>query len=389
LGELEREKDASFHRSKINESTFTREKRKKKKQPTKSQNEEDDDEEEGDIEWVVEAVEDEKLERGRNKFLVRWEGYEQLTWESEKVMENARGKIEEFRKKKQKNTVTREMLEREQHESKEEKHEGSEKEEEEVQYILEQENEEVQYTVERVLEMKVQNAQKSFLIKWEGYEKPTWEPETHLDKEMIRAFEVERVKTAVCVFCKNADGAVARYCEICGKTMHHFCATDACVKMKIPAVGSTQQFLTEFGDLSYCSKKCYEGKLKRKQQEIDSDSSISEENDDGEEEDKHPETGGWSKSKATRTLPKKKRKQTPESNTTSATEKPPSRNPKPAKEKPPSSTSKFDFYLKHVAFMLKDERKWMAPKKEDEKKFAGLADTVALIGIIKSRRLRK
>ena len=364
LVELEHEKDASFHGSKINKSTEIREKRKKKKQPTKSEEDEEqvgDDEEEGEIEWVVEAVEDEKVEGGINKFLIRWEGYEELTWESEEFMENARGKIEEFRKKKQTT-----LLEREQHESEEKTQEDSE-----------EEKEEAEYTVERVLEMKVQNGQKSFLIKWEGYEKTTWEPETNLPKEMIQAFELERVKTAICVFCKKADGGVARYCEICGKTMHHFCATDACVKMKIPAVGSTQQFLSEFGDRSYCSKKCYEGKSKRKLWEIDNDSSVSEDNDDSEEEDEHVEAGGRSKCKATPTLPEKKKKQTPISSTSAH------------KEKPPSSEDTFDFYLKHVAFMLKDERNWMAPKKEDEKKFAGLADTVALVGIIKSRRMKK
>ena len=237
--------------------------------------------------------------------------------------------------------------------------------------------------------MKVQNGQKSFLIKWEGFEKPTWEPETNLGKEMIRSFEVERVKTAVCVFCKKVDGAVARYCEVCGKTMHHFCATDAGVKMKIPFAGSTQEFLTEFGDLSYCSKTCYEGKQKRKRQELNSDISASEENDDSEEEDEHTDAVGRSKSKNSRKLPTKKTKQTPVSAPKSDSGKPPSRNPKESTEKPPQNKTTFDFYLKHVAFMLKDERKWMAPKKEDEKKFAGLADTVALIGIIKSRRLKK
>jgi len=366
MGKLEHEKDASFHRSKIKKSTFIRGKGKKKYQPTKSQREDDDDdddddaEEEVEIEWVVEAVEDEKLEGGRKKFLVRWEGYEELTWESEESMENARGKIEEFRKKKQ---TTRKMLEREHHQSEEKTQEDSQ-----------EENEEELYTVERILKMKVQNGQKSFLIKWEGYDKTTWEPETNLPKEMIQAFEVERVKTAVCVFCKKVDGGVARYCEICGKTMHHFCATDACVNMKIPAVGSTQQFLTEFGDRSYCSKRCYDGKQKRKRSEIDSDSSVSEDNDDSEEED---EADGRSKGKTTPTLPKKKKNQPPVSTT------------KVDKDIPPSSKDTFDFYLKHVAFMLKDERNWMAPKKEDEKQFSGLADTVALIGIIKSRRIKR
>ena len=111
------------------------------------------EEEEADKEWVVEAVEDEKLEGGRNEFLVRWEGYAERTWECEEFMDNARDKIEEFRKKKQ---IT------EQRKSKEKKQED-----------MEEGKEEEQYTVERILEMKVQNGQKSFLIKWEGFEKPT------------------------------------------------------------------------------------------------------------------------------------------------------------------------------------------------------------------------
>ena len=144
MGEL-----GSSRRNKTNKSTSIRGKGKKKKQPKKSQMDEDEDDGDDDEEWVVEAVEDEKSEGGRKKYLVRWEGYEELTWESEDSMENARGKIEEFRKKKQ-------MLEREQHQSEEKSQENSE-----------EENEAELYTVERILKMKVQNGQKSFLIKWE------------------------------------------------------------------------------------------------------------------------------------------------------------------------------------------------------------------------------
>ncbi len=66
--------------------------------------------------------------------------------------------------KKQKKTT-----ERDQHESEEEKEEN---------------REEAKYIIERIVEMTVQNGQKSFLIKWEGYEERAWVPDTNLDKEM-------------------------------------------------------------------------------------------------------------------------------------------------------------------------------------------------------------
>ena len=61
------------------------------------------------------------------------------------------------------------VSERKQHESEEEKEENSE---------------EAAYIIERIVEMKVQNGQKLFLIKWEGYEERAWVPDTNLDKEM-------------------------------------------------------------------------------------------------------------------------------------------------------------------------------------------------------------
>jgi len=78
---------------------------------------------------------------------------------------------------------------------------------------------------------------------------------------------------------------------------------------------------------------------------------------------------------------KKKKKKAPTSQS--------STNPTEQGAAPELVNFKHQFYLKHVAFVLKDEKSWMAPKKEDEKKFAGLADSLALVGIIKSQREKK
>jgi len=230
---------------------------------------------ENEEEYEVEAIVAEKRTKtGVNKYLVKWKGYEKTNWEPEANLLNAKVLIAAFHRNKKKET-TKNAIELE----------GSERDD--------VEDQEEEYVFNKIIEMKVCRGTKSFLIKWEGYEELSWEPESHLDVETLRIFEAERVKSAVCFFCKIADGAVARYCYTCGKTMHHFCAIDACPNMKIFDGGA---ILEEFpGDQSYCSRACYFGKAQKQQKrkriadatDLPGDEAFPSQDEDDEDHEDH------------------------------------------------------------------------------------------------------
>lgn len=54
------------------------------------------------------------------------------------------------------------------------------------------------YEVEKILQSVVESGTELFLVKWVGYEDPTWEPLAHLDgcKEMLQAFRQEQRELA-------------------------------------------------------------------------------------------------------------------------------------------------------------------------------------------------
>ncbi len=300
--------------------------------------------------WEVEAIVGEKVEGEVQYFHVKWEGHTELTWEPEENMVNAKGKINEFRRKKKK----QEQEDRQKQQKEQDKSEEEEKEADE-------------YVVEKIVEMKVQAGKKTFLIQWEGYKEKTWEPESNLTADAVRLFEEERVKKAVCFFCNEADGAVRRYCETCGKTMHHCCAIVA------------NENIPESIDKCYCSKACYNGepqgnqKRKRNQNQkpLENDESHSDkEYGDSEEENEAP-----TKKKTTT---KNKKTAVVADAETKTVQSPTSRNEK--------NSADFQFYLKHVAFPLATDGVWMAPQKEDQRKLAALSEIRSLTGIIKSRR---
>lgn len=56
---------------------------------------------EGEEEWVVDKILDEREARGRSTFLVRWEGFsaDHDTWEPEENLVNAQGKIQDYRER--------------------------------------------------------------------------------------------------------------------------------------------------------------------------------------------------------------------------------------------------------------------------------------------------
>ena len=243
-------------------------------------------------------------------------------------------------------------------EEKEEDHDEEEEEEEE-----DDESDKL-YQVEKILDMKVKHGQKSFLIKWKGHKKPTLESEKNVDAEMIQEFMRDRAKSAKCFFCNETDG-VARYCETCGQPMHHFCCIEACPKMKIPINASnstTVTYLQDFGDLCYCSKSCYSGKPDNKRKK-----SYSEEEQET--------LSDISKKKCKVTKVSKKQQVPPQSAT------------KKTETKQRGKENKF--FLQQVAFALKDARSWMILTKDDAKKISGLAESLYLIGVIKDHRIKK
>lgn len=44
------------------------------------------------------------------------------------------------------------------------------------------------YSVEKNLNKKKKGGKTEFLVKWEGYEDPTWEPERNIPKHIIEEF---------------------------------------------------------------------------------------------------------------------------------------------------------------------------------------------------------
>lgn len=44
------------------------------------------------------------------------------------------------------------------------------------------------YYVEKIIEKRKKNGKTEFLVKWEGYEDPTWEPERNIPSHIIEEF---------------------------------------------------------------------------------------------------------------------------------------------------------------------------------------------------------
>lgn len=190
--------------------------------------------------------------------------------------------------------------------------------------------------------------------------------------DVVRLFEEERVKKAVCFYCNEADGAVRRYCETCGKTMHHCCAIEA------------NENIPESIDKCYCSKACYNGepqgnqKRKRNQNQKPQENASNDENHSDEDYGDSEEENEAPTKKKTKTKNKKTAVMRVADAETKTVQSPTSRNEK--------NSADFQFYLKHVAFPLATDGVWMAPQKEDQRKLAALSEIRSLTGIIKSRR---
>jgi len=331
-------------------------------------------------EYEVEAILGEKKEDGITKFQVKWKGYDEPDWEPEANLSNSKALITSFRRKK--NKQNKEKNKAIQEKGGEEADERGSAEAEE-------------YVIDKILDMKFDAGKRQFLIQWQGYEEATWEPENNLPADSTKNFMAGRTKNAVCFFCNVADGAVARNCETCGKPMHHFCYNDNFSRMNTPE-----------GDKCYCSNACYSGKgeqcSKRKRKErVAMSSEDYSRNDEDEEDVQAPDfdedneddedfeygddlpsvrqQASWKSN--TQNPPQKKPKKTTQALASTSTASAATSGNECGK-----SLSTFDFYLKHVAFSMSTEKSWIAPKKDDMKKLAGLSDVCAIVGVIKSRR---
>jgi hypothetical protein len=154
-----------------------------------------------------------------------------------------------------------------------------------------EDDEDDEYEVEAIVDMKADKAGRcTFLVKWVGFEEPTWEPEKNLPSSLVDAFRqmqssmntnakttgaaentnsktagaVEKTQQAtpapapaiLCAKCNEGPEGVGRTCDRCNKPMHHFCATDICVSLNI--TDENGEKLHEFpNDACFCSSACY------------------------------------------------------------------------------------------------------------------------------------
>jgi hypothetical protein len=162
------------------------------------------------------------------------------------------------------------------------------------------------FEVDAILELRTTSNNgvevRMFLVSWTGYDDPTWEPEANLPPSMVSAFVRRSIQgggsdsvvssdlvdessingggIAVCATCGKGPDGLGRVCARCKKPMHHFCATDVCVKLGLKTPNGDD--VVEFpNDVCFCSSDCYaarEGavraakkKRKRTQESSDSD----------------------------------------------------------------------------------------------------------------------
>jgi hypothetical protein len=225
-----------------------------------------------------------------------------------------------------------------------------------------------------------------FDVAWVGYEERSWEPEKNLPKSMVAAYR-ERNRTvlsrhqartsatkqvALCPSCNMPDG-LGSVCLTCKRAMHHFCASDVCVSLKIKDVNG--QDMLEFpNDACYCSSLCYDkrassgaGKRKRASQTLtddDDDDDHQSDRDDEEysESDAADEPEGKTKCKQRKTT--KTKLQAIKPSIKQSAKKVPAKKKvksKPAKKKPvtPIVCDRDPLVGKHVAFCA-DTEDWMS-----------------------------
>lgn len=183
---------------------------------------------------MVETILDEREKDGLVQFLIKWEGFPEPTWEPESNLTAKMVSAYRLKAKQQKDKETTE------------------------------------YVVEKILKERNSKGLAEFLIKWEGYDETTWEPETNLKGRMISAFR--KKQTLVCATCGD-PGGLGSACEVCKKSMHHFCATTVCEELHLTDVNGTA--IVEFpNDRCYCSRQCYE------QSNAESNAGINEDEED-------------------------------------------------------------------------------------------------------------
>ncbi|KAL4509350.1 hypothetical protein ABPG72_018281 [Tetrahymena utriculariae] len=76
----------------------SKDKAEKKEKPINKKKHESEDEEEEEEFYIVEKILDYKKQKNRDLFLVKWEGYEELTWEPKSNLSNVKHLVESFLK---------------------------------------------------------------------------------------------------------------------------------------------------------------------------------------------------------------------------------------------------------------------------------------------------
>jgi hypothetical protein len=130
-------------------------------------------------EYEVEKIVEEKKEKGRSKFLIKWKGCEDLTWEPESNLTNSKNLIDAFRRKNAK--VTQKMLNRTKAKVKENME-------------TDVECDENLWTVEVIVGEKVEGEVLYFHVKWEDHTELTWEPEENMVNAKGKINEFRRKK---------------------------------------------------------------------------------------------------------------------------------------------------------------------------------------------------
>ena len=250
-------------------------------------------------------------------------------------------------------------------------------------------NDDEEYEVESIVDMKSKGfdavdkvEHHSFLVKWVGFDVPTWEPEEYLPKNLVAAFRRQRAgaqnansKAAseadksppptqipatliVCAKCNEGPEGLGRSCERCKRPMHHFCATEVCVSLDL--ANEKGEKLLEFpNDACFCSSACYNNRARSARATATKRKSVEPHDTDSSEWEDDIEA------KKPRTLPPKpvtkksqprprKSKTTPSSTSAAVDSRPPPPKAQPGADRDP-------LVGKMVAFCAEQED-WMLDK---------------------------
>ena len=122
----------------------------------------------------VDAILSSKMEYGQKFFQVKWEGYKNPTWEPESNIPSTL--IHDFFSKLASSKLASSKLA------------SSKLASSKVESSKVESRGSRQFYVDAILSSKMEYGQKFFQLKWEGYKKPTWEPESNIPSTLIHDF---------------------------------------------------------------------------------------------------------------------------------------------------------------------------------------------------------